>query len=74
MNKLMLTTKETAEYIGVSISYLYKLTKAKKIPYYNPRGKMNYFNREELNEWLQRNKSENEEDILREAEQSVKKM
>ena len=74
MNKLMLTTKETAEYIGVSESYLYRLTSNKLIPHHKPRGKMLYFNREELNEWLSRGRRESEEDILREAEESVKKM
>tara|TARA_B100001057_G_C22457756_1_gene797601 strand:- start:216 stop:437 length:222 start_codon:yes stop_codon:yes gene_type:complete len=73
MNKLMLTSTETAEYIGVSKSYLYRLTREKRIPYYNPRGKMIYFNREELNEWLSRNKSENEGDVLREVEETLKK-
>ena len=73
MNKLMLTSTETAEYIGVSKSYLYRLTREKRIPYYNPRGKMLYFNKEELNEWLSRNKSENEVDILKEVEETLKK-
>ena len=42
-------------YIGVSESMLYKLTSSKEIPHYKPRGKMVYFAKEELDEWLLQN-------------------
>lgn len=42
-------------YIGVSESLLYKLTANKEIPHYKPRGKMLYFAKEELDEWLLQN-------------------
>lgn len=35
---------------------LYKLTAAKEVPHYKPRGKMLYFNREEIDKWLLQNK------------------
>lgn len=56
--KEMLTQTETAMYLGVSVSYLYKLTMEGQIPYYKPLGKMNYFKRTELEAWLQRNRVE----------------
>ena len=37
---------------------LYKLTAAKEVPHYKPRGKMLYFNREEIDKWLLQNKQE----------------
>jgi len=56
MNKTVLTFTETAEYTGLSKSYLYKLTSLKKIPHFKPFGKMCYFNKEEIDEWLQQNR------------------
>lgn len=46
---------ELCMYIGVSESMLYKLTSSKEIPHYKPRGKMVYFAKEELDEWLLQN-------------------
>ena len=34
---------------------LYKLTSGKEIPHYKPRGKMIYFAKEDLDEWLLQN-------------------
>lgn len=55
-NKDVLTAEETARYMGISKSYLYKLTMRKEIPHYKPMGKMCYFNRAEVEEWLQSNR------------------
>lgn len=53
-NKEVLTSYEASKYMGVSKSYLYKLTSTRKIPHYkSPLGKMCYFNRRELERWLQ---------------------
>ena len=41
--KTMLTSDEAARYMGISKTYLYKLTMLRKIPYYKPMGKMCYF-------------------------------
>lgn len=54
--KEVLTAKETARYMGISKSYLYKLTMRGEIPHYKPMGKMCYFNRVEVEEWLQSNR------------------
>ena len=50
--KEVLTSEETAQYLGISKSYLYKLTMKQQIPHYKPMGKMVYFNRKELEEWV----------------------
>ena len=42
--------------MGVSKSYLYKLTMKQQIPHFKPMGKMCYFNRQELEQWLQSNR------------------
>lgn len=54
--KEVLTSEETALYMGVSRSYLYKLTMNRAIPHYKPLGKMCYFNRREIEAWLQSNR------------------
>lgn len=58
--KEVLTSDEAARYMGVSKSYLYKLTMRGEIPHYKPMGKMCYFNRAELEQWLQQNKVYNQ--------------
>ncbi len=47
-----LTIQEAADYLGFSKSHLYKLTAQNKIHHYKPQGKMIYFNKMELNEWV----------------------
>ena len=44
----MLTVSEAAEYLRVKRSYIYKLTMRRAIPYYKPRGKVCYFDKEDL--------------------------
>jgi excisionase family DNA binding protein len=56
--KGVLTTSEAAAYMGVSKSYVYKLTMKRQIPHSKPMGKMCYFNRLELEQWLQQNRVE----------------
>ena len=54
--KEVLTSDEAARYMGVSKSYLYKLNMRQQIPHSKPLGKMVYFNRLELEKWLQSNR------------------
>ncbi len=65
--KKVLTTEEAARYLGVSISYLYKLTMQRRIPHSKPLGKKCYFDREELEQWLLTNKVATSEQIEKEA-------
>lgn len=66
--KKVLTTEEAARYLGVSISYLYKLTMLKKIPHSKPLGKKCYFDREELEQWLLANRIATNEEIEQQAQ------
>ncbi len=54
--KEVLTSTEAARYMGISMSHLYKLTMRGDIPHYKPTGKLCYFNRKEVEEWLQSNR------------------
>lgn len=53
--KTVLNFDEVASYTGLSKSYLYKLTSAAQIPHFKPQGKHIYFNKIEVDQWLQRN-------------------
>lgn len=53
-----LNFKEAREYLDLSNSQLYKLTRNGGIPYYKPTGKLIYFNKQELDEWVCQNHSE----------------
>ena len=66
--KEVLTSDEAARYLGISKSYLYKLTMERKIPHFKPMGKMCYFNRQELEQWLQTNRVMTTDDIEQQAQ------
>jgi excisionase family DNA binding protein len=56
LQKTVLNFNEACKYLDVSPSHLYKLTSTKQIPHFCPQGKKLYFKREELDNWLQRNR------------------
>lgn len=66
--KEVLTSDEAARYMGISKSYLYKLTMKQQIPHFKPMGKMCYFNRLELEQWLQGNRIATSEEINQKAQ------
>jgi excisionase family DNA binding protein len=65
--KAVLTLPEAAIYTGRTASNLYKLSSQGRIPCSKPEGKMLYFSREKLDEWMLRNPIRTNEDIEREA-------
>ena len=69
--KRVFTFQEACMYIGVSESMLYKLTSSKEIPHYKPRGKMVYFAKEELDEWLLQNYEPTVNEAVRMATQAA---
>lgn len=66
--KEVLTSDEAAKYMGVSKSYLYKLTMRQQIPHFKPMGKMCYFYRQELEQWLQNNRVSTATEIEQKAQ------
>ena len=54
--KTVLTFEEACNYTGFAKSFMYKMTSTGKIPCYKPQGKMIYFERAELENWLLKNK------------------
>lgn len=71
--KEVLTSEETAQYMGVSKSYLYKLTMRREIPHYKPMGKMCYFNRHEIEAWLQANRVATDTELNEQAAEYCEK-
>lgn len=69
--KRVFTFQDACMYIGVSDSMLYKLTANKEIPHYKPRGKMIYFAKEELDEWLLQNHEPTADDAIRMATETA---
>lgn len=67
MKKEILTVDEASLYLGISKSNLYKKTSAHKIPHFKPEGKIIYFKREELDEWMLRNRQSTVEEITDKA-------
>lgn len=63
LQKEILTPTELSEYTGLSKSYIYKLTHLREIPFYCPRGKLIFFKRSEIDEWLLSNKRQSRKEI-----------
>lgn len=67
--KPFLTTKEVAKYLGLTETYIRKLTHNREIPHYKPMGKNLYFNREEIDEWVLQSRVATADEIKTEARQ-----
>ena len=52
MTKPLFTLEEASQFLGISRALLYKLTSKMMIPHFKPRGKMVYFDKEELISWV----------------------
>lgn len=50
--KEILTVNEAKEFLGISESQLYKLTRTLAIPHYKPSGKTIFFSRQEIIDWV----------------------
>lgn len=67
--KEVLTSEEAAKYLGVSKSCLYKWTMTRQIPHYkSPTGKMCFFNRKEIEAWMQSQRVATDEELTAQAE------
>ena len=67
--KEVLTSDEAARYLGVSKSCLYKWTMGRMIPHYkSPTGKMCFFNRKEIEAWMQTCKVSTHDELEQQAQ------
>lgn len=65
--KDVLTFDEVCTYTGLSRSHLYKLTSTGRVPHSKPFGKMLYFDRQELNNWLLQNPIVTDQELEQQA-------
>lgn len=52
MQRKLLTSKEAAQYLGISLSFLRKMMMNRIIPMYKPNGKICYFDPADLDAYL----------------------
>ena len=72
--KEVLTSDECARYLGVSKSCLYKWTCSRQIPHFkSPTGKMCFFNRREVEAWMQSNRVATDSELEAQARRLAKK-
>ena len=65
--KEVLTLEEACTYSGLSKSKMYKHTSGGKLPFYKPEGKKIYFKREDLENFLLRNRHSSQEELEEKA-------
>lgn len=68
LQKQFFNADEAAAYLGLSKSTLYKMTMSRRIPFYRPTGKLLYFRREELEQWLLANRCATDEELNEQAQ------
>lgn len=72
--KEVLTSDEAARYLGVSKSCLYKWTMGRLIPHYkSPTGKMCFFNRKEIEAWMQSQRVATDDELEQQAQTIARK-
>lgn len=62
--KEVLNVEELADYTGFKKSYIYKLVHANLIPFSKPNGKVLFFQRSKIDEWLLQNSQKSNDEIL----------
>ena len=69
--KEVLSVEEAARFMNIARSSLYKMTSDRSIPFYRPNGKMIYFEKADILEWIRKNRVMSvmyDEDIEQEPE------
>ena len=62
-SKSIYNTNEAAQFLGLSRSYLLKLTSSRRIAYCKPGGKLLVFRKEDLEDYLNRNRIATAEEL-----------
>ena len=67
----MLTATQAADYLGIKISYLYKLSSKGSLPKYNPGGKIIFFAKTDLEAYKTRNRTPSVTEIVAQGRKSI---
>lgn len=65
--KPILTAKEMATYMGIKLSTLYKMTHNNILPFSKPNGKMIFFDRVEVENWMRSNRYATQQEVAQQA-------
>ena len=65
--KPILTAKEMATYMGIKLSTLYKMTHNNVLPFSKPNGKMIFFDRVEVENWMRSNRYATQQELATKA-------
>lgn len=65
--KEILNVEELADYTGFKKSYIYKLVHSNSIAFSKPNGKVLFFERKKIDEWLLKNNTKSSYEIEEEA-------
>ena len=65
--KEMLTIQEASLFTGLSISFIYKLNHWRKLVRYQPNGKLCYYRKQDLLDWMQSNRIGTSEEVEQKA-------
>ena len=65
--KEILNVEELSDYTGFKKSYIYKLVHSNSIAFSKPNGKVLFFERKKIDEWLLRNSHKSHEEIQEKA-------
>lgn len=65
--KNVLTLDDVSLLTGLSKSWLYKATCSHEIPFYKPNGKMLYFDRKEIEDWMRQGRVKTNAELEQEA-------
>jgi len=71
MNKTILSSKEAAQYLDISLEQLYKLNAAGKLPTHSPTGGKIYFFVSDLEEWVRSGRRATVKDIRKQVINTV---
>ena len=72
--KEVLNLEEAASFLGIAKSTLYKMTHENRLPFYKPAGKLIYFEKSVLLEWIRSNRIMSEDEIQEMARMKLKEL
>ena len=73
MEKLFFTTKEAANYLGISEMCLRKICMKRELPYFKSKGgKLNYFLQKDLEKWALAYRVDSQEDLEARVDKAMK--
>ena len=74
MTKEVLNLEEASAFLGIAKSTLYKMTHLNQLPYFKPAGKLIFFEKRALLDWVRGARAMSEEEIRLEAASRLNEM